>query len=274
MENSRIKLIVGILLFILILVPVWGFLVEPNFIKTERISIKAENMPDSLKNLTVLQLSDLHLKEFGFREAKIIKTVKNIKPDFIFITGDIVDWTTQDFSGLEKFSEGLSPDYQDKIFAVFGNHDHKNNKFATLKNVLKENGIQVLNNESRKLEINGSYFYLIGVDDPHSGYDNIDKAMAGVEDGSFKILLAHSPEIFRKISGRKIDLVLAGHTHGCQVGIPFLCDLYVPLKYDKKYKGGLFKENSTYLYVNRGIGETILPFRLNALPEITVISFK
>ncbi len=115
---------------------------------------------------------------------------------------------------------------------------------------------------------------MIGVDDPHSGYDNIDKAVAEVEGNSFKVLLAHSPEIFRKITGKKINLVLAGHTHGCQVGIPLLCDLFLPLNYDKKYKKGLFEENSTYLYVSRGVGTTIVPFRLNALPEITIINFK
>lgn len=231
-------------------------------------------MPDSLKDLKILQISDLHLKEFGFREGKVLKIIKDIKPDFIFITGDIVDWMTKDFLGTEKFLRDLSIGNKDKIFAVFGNHDHRNNKFKTLQSVLKENGIQVLVNESRKLEISGSYFYLIGVDDPHLGYDDIDKATAEVKEDSFKILLAHSPEIFRKITDKKINLVLAGHTHGCQVGIPFLCDLFLPLKYDKKYKRELFEENSTFLYVNRGIGETFIPFRLNASPEITVINFE
>ncbi|MFH1401905.1 MAG: metallophosphoesterase [Parcubacteria group bacterium] len=271
---AKFKIIIGIFLFSLIFVSVWGFLIEPNLISTEKISIKAESMSDSLKDLKFLQISDLHLKEFSFREEKVLKIIKSIKPDLVFITGDIVDWSTKDFTGLEKFSKDLSADYKDKIFAVFGNHDHRNNKFKTLKDVLKENGIQVLINESRKLETNDSYFYLIGVDDPHLGYDDIDKATAGIGEDSFKILLAHSPEIFRKITDKKINLVLVGHAHGCQVGIPFLCDLFLPLNYDKKYKRGLFKENSTYLYVNRGIGETILPFRLNAFPEITIINFE
>lgn len=274
MIKARLKILIGILLFFLVFAPVWGFLIEPNLIRVERVSIKAENAPDFLKDLKILQISDIHLKEFGFREEKVLKIIENIKPDLIFITGDIVDWTTRYLSGLEKFSKDLSVGYQNKIFAVFGNHEHRNNKFKIIEDILKENGIKVLTNESQKLEINGSYFYLIGVDDPHSGYDNINKALIEVEENSFKILLAHSPEIFRKTKDKKINLVLAGHTHGCQVGMPFLCDLFLPLKYDKKYKKGLFKENSTYLYVNRGIGETFFPFRLNALPEITIINFE
>jgi len=89
-----------------------------------------------------------------------------------------------------------------------------------------------------------------------------------------KILLAHSPEIFRKVKNKKIDLVLVGHTHGCQINIPFLCDFIVPLKYDKQYKRGLFKENGVYMYVNKGIGETFLPVRFNSPPEITLIELK
>lgn len=274
MKRVVLKIIIGTLLFFLVFASAWGFLIEPNLIRTEKISITATNTPDFLKDLKILQISDLHLKEFGLKEEKVLKIIGNIKPDFIFITGDIVDWTTRDFQGLEKFSEGLSNGYRDKIFVVFGNHDHRNNKFKTLRKVLEENGIVILDNESKKIEAGGESFYLIGVDDPHLGYDDINKAAAGVEENSFKILLAHSPEIFRKITDKKINLVLAGHTHGCQVGIPVLCDLVIPLNYDKKYKRGLFEENSTYLYVNRGIGETLLPFRLNAPPEITIINFK
>ncbi len=98
--------------------------------------------------------------------------------------------------------------------------------------------------------------------------------MAGIETGEPKILLAHSPEIFRKVKGRDIDLVLVGHTHGGQINIPFITNLFLPLKYDKKYKNGLFRVNSTYLYVNRGTGTTFLPIRFNSFPEIALIKVK
>jgi hypothetical protein len=84
-------------------------------------------------------------------------------------------------------------------------------------------------------------------------------------------MLAHSPEIFRRIKSQNIDLVLTGHTHGGQVNIPFITNFFLPVKYGRKYKSGLFKEDSTYLYVNRGVGTTLLPFRFNAPPEITLI---
>jgi uncharacterized protein len=269
----RIKKILIILTLLVVGTAIWGFLIEPNFIITERISIKTEDAPEMLKDLKLLQISDLHIKEFGYRETKVLKIIKKESPDFVLITGDIVDWTTNDFSGLEKFIRELSQFGSDKIFAVFGNHDHRNNNFKKIKNILSDNRINVLNNESKTIETAGQKIYLVGVDDPHLGYDDINRALKETEAGSFKVLLAHSPEIFRKAIG-KVNLVLAGHTHGCQVAIVGLCDLVMPLEYDKKYKEGLFKENSTYLYVNRGLGMTFIPFRLNAFPEVTVINFE
>jgi uncharacterized protein len=249
----------------------WGFLVEPNRAVIERVLIK-DAAPDFLKGIKFLQISDLHFKRIGRPENKVLQTVKAESPDFIFITGDIVDWTTRDFLSLDKFFKELSQSSQAKIFAVFGNHDHRNNNFKQLKKILQENSVTVLNNQSELVNVAGGSFYLVGVDDPHLGYDNLTLALAKT-DNFFKILLAHTPEIFRQAKG-KVDLVLAGHTHGCQVDLPGLCDLVVPLKYDKKYKKGLFEENSTYLYINRGLGTNYLPFRLNASPEITLINFE
>lgn len=272
MGKIRIKTLIAVFLSLFCLAALWGFLIEPNLVITERIII--DNAPDFLKDQKMVQISDLHLREFGYREKKVLKILDNLNPDFIFITGDIVDWSTANLQVLEQFLQGLPAGCKNRIFAVWGNHDHRNNKFRAIKNILAENGIIVLNNESEKINIGENSFYLIGVDDPHSYYDDVESATAGVPDDSYNILLAHSPEIFRKLAGRDIDLALAGHTHGCQAGLPFICDLFLPVDYDKKYKKGLFWENSTYLYINRGIGLTFMPFRMNSLPEVTLINFK
>ncbi len=260
---------------VLVLTFFWGVFIEPEMIKLERVSVKIKNLPPSFKNLKILHLSDLHSKNFGKKERKILEILSQLNVDFIFITGDIVDWETRDLKSCQKFWKELSKNYQGKVFAVFGNHDHRNKNFKTLKKLLKESGIEILNNESKKIKKDESFIYLVGVDDPHLGYDNIEKAMENVKKENFpKILLAHSPEIFRKVKEKNFDLILVGHTHGCQIAIPIFCDLILPLKYDKKYKRGLFKENSTYMYVNRGIGETFLPIRINSFPEMTIIEFE
>lgn len=89
------------------------------------------------------------------------------------------------------------------------------------------------------------------------------------------IFLYHYPDLIPEVSeSRKIDLYLAGHTHGGQVRMPFYGALITFSKFDKKYESGLYKENETYLYVNRGIGMeggNAPRIRFLARPEITVI---
>lgn len=257
---------------ILTLALIWGFFIEPNLIRVEKVSLEIKNLSPSFKNLKIVQLSDFHSKKFGAKEKKVLKILSELNPDFVFITGDIVDWTTRDLESCQIFWKELARNYPGRIFGVYGNHDHRNPRFTTLNDLLKESEIKILNNEARKIERNGDFIYLIGVDDPHLGYDDIEKAVNETERPSPKILLAHSPEVFRKVREKNIDLVLVGHTHGSQISVPFLENFYLPLEYDKKYKRDLFEEDSTYLYVNRGIGTTVLPIRFNSLPEITLIT--
>lgn len=267
-------ILILILIFFLILAGIWGVFIEPKRIKVEKVLLRIKNLPSSFKGLKILHLSDFHSHKFGKKEKKVLEILSQLRPDLIFITGDIVGRSAKNLGACQNFWKKLSQDYEGRIFGVYGNHDHRNKKFRDLNVFLKESRIEILNNGSRKIERGKDYIYLIGVDDPHLEFDNIDEAMKGTEDDFPKILLAHSPEIFRKIKEKDIDLVLVGHTHGGQIAIPILSDLVLPLKYDKKYKSGLFKENSCYLYVNRGIGETFLPIRILANPEITFIELQ
>jgi len=263
-----------ILIFFLILAGIWGFFIEPKKIKTEKISFKIKNLPSPFKGFKIVHLSDFHSSKFGQKENKVLKILNKLKADLILITGDVIGRRTKDLESCQKFWKELSKNYTGKIFGVYGNHDHRNRKFGELTELLRENKIDFLDNASRKIEKDGESIYLLGVDDPHLGYDDIEKVMEGLAENVPKILLAHSPEIFRKIKEKNIDLVLVGHTHGGQIDIPFLSNFALPLKYDKKYKKGFFKEGFTFLYVNRGIGETFCPIRINAFPEITLIQLE
>lgn len=267
-------IIMASFLLLLILAGVWIFLVEPNWIKREKLNLNLEKeLPPSLKELRFVQLSDLHPKRFGHLEEKVLKILREIKPDFIFITGDIVDQLTRDFENCQRFWQKLSQIAPGRTFVVLGNHEHRNPYFPKLVSLFEKSGFKVLNNQAEKISLGADSFWLIGVDDPHSGFDELEKTMKGVASEDLKILLAHSPEIFQKLKkiDQKVDLVLTGHTHGGQINIPGLVNLVLPLKYDKKYKRGLFREKEIYLYVNRGVGTTVLPLRFNAFPEITLI---
>ena len=244
-------------------------LIELTEIETNTLEIKLQNLPLWVEKESFVHISDIHFRHFSKREKQLLEKLKEINPDYIFITGDFIDWTTRNWSSLEEFLDALVKIPKKGIYFVFGNHEHRNRRLNEFIKILDRKNIQVINNQSVFLE----GVYLIGVDDPHLGFDRLNKAIENVDMKMPKILLAHSPEIFRKVNFKNV-LVLAGHTHGGQINLPFISNLILPLKYDRKYKSGFFGEDYKWLYVNKGIGWTFLPFRFNAKPEIAVIKFK
>lgn len=278
-----------ILIIFLLGVLFFGYYVmifEPSNIKIEKQVVAIQNLPQTFDGLKIVQLSDFHSYWFGSRERKVLEMLEEIEPDFVFITGDSVDpitklITDRDLSSVKIFWQELGKKYQGRIFGVLGNHDT-----GMVKNYLEESGIPILDNENRRIWIGQEFIYLIGVDDPWTGRDDLPKAMAETENDIPKILLAHGPEIMARVSRKEIDLILVGHTHGGQVNIPFFGRLIQPLsRYGRKYTRGLFKVDSTpldskhltgytYLYVNRGIGTSIIPARFNCPPEITLIELR
>jgi uncharacterized protein len=255
------------LLIIVALFSFWMVVVEPNFIKTTHLEIGLKNVSESAQKLKIAQISDIHFKSFNTVPRKVTEELMRIKPDYLFITGDIVNWDLNKLDDLKDFLAKLSNNENVKIFGVFGNHEYLSKKFDSIKKILLDSKIRFLNNEAIMLP---EGINLIGLDDPHlnlsdiSVLDKIDKTLPS-------IILAHSPEIFRDIKTENA-LVLTGHTHGGQVNIPILSNQFLPLNRDRQYKKGLFEENNKYLYVNRGLGTTFLPIRLNSFPEITIFT--
>ena len=273
---KKLFFLLPFLFFVTILI--WySFIFEPNNIQIERISVKIENLPESFDNIKIVHLTDFHSDGFSKREKRVLKILENIDPDLIFITGDFIDHSSKDLESCEKFWSELSGRYQGKVFGVLGNHEHwiKSPNITAIEGLLEKNGIPILNNENKKIFQGDEFIYLLGVDDPDSKKDDLPKAMIGTEENISKILLAHSPDIIDNLQGEKVDLILAGHTHGGQIVIPFVKPFWVPTENHGKYVSGLFRVNDTNLYVNRGIGlSPALPIRFNCSPEITVIKLK
>ena len=203
----------------------YSFLFEPNNIQIEKINIEMANLPESFEGTKIVHLTDFHSQGFNKREKMVLEMVDQLDPDFVFITGDFVDHTTKDIDSVQEFWQELGDQYKGKIFGVLGNHEYKNKEADSnsLEKLLEESGIVILDNENRKILQDDEYIYLIGVDDPDTGKDDLKKAAIGTEKDIPKILLAHSPDIVNDSEALKeeeIDLILAGHTHGGQVTIP------------------------------------------------------
>ena len=266
--------IIGILFLIILIV--YSFFKEPFDIRLENITISFKKLPENFDRLKIIQISDLHSKKFGKKEKKVLEIISQEKPDFLFITGDISEVRQDKIGPCFEFWKRLDKLRPGSVYAVFGNHIYEDRKIEPIvfQDILRKSGIVVLNNENIRLEKQGQYIWLLGVDDPHTNHHNLPKALQGVDNSSIRILLSHSPEIVDDLRTGDADLILTGHTHGGQVKIPGIRPFWVPTKYHGKYERGLFNIKGAYMYVNRGIGTKKLPIRFNSKPEITLLTLK
>jgi len=265
-KSFKTKLLVlGISLFLLG-IAFDSFYYEPTHPKTEFHQFPTKKLKTGQKPLRVIHLSDLHIKTFGKTEQLIVQKVNQQKPDVIALTGDYVD-DSQNLPALKKFL-GALPSSALK-FAVLGNIDHLIGvQPQEFEKIFSEFGFQLLLNSRVKLQIHSISICVIGFDDPSTGRYDL-RAIENLSRSDFNLLLAHSPEIYHLIQKGKIDLVLSGHTHGGQIHIPGIPAFWLP-RDTRKYGTGFYKKGKPVMYVNRGIGTSVLPARFLCPPETAV----
>jgi len=262
--------------------------VRRNNLRTEQVILDFPNLPASFHGFRVVQISDLHASYWVGRDylMQMVREINNLKKDLVVISGDIVTGVVNNF--WKRWMPTIKGDYLSMVvevlgnldggdkLAVLGNHDQWDGKKTELRLVseLERVDIRVLRNSSKKLDRGRSSVYVAGTDDYWFSCD-LKKALRGVPQNEFKILLCHSPDVRQGIkNGTNIDITLCGHTHGGQVAIPFISHHFIPIKDPFRYQAGLVKEPYGYTYVNRGIGTLVFPFRIAAPPEITCITLQ
>ncbi len=261
--------IVSIIILIFFLCIGYAFFIEPNKINITRYIIE----DDELKGLKIVFPCDFHIRPYQYNKLKkIIELVNKENPDIILSVGDFVSGHTEKSTLPIKITINELGNTKSKygFFTVLGNHDGWYGKEKIIKE-LEKNNIKVLENSNIRLAVKGKDIYIAGVEDIFTGNPNLFEALQDTK--TPVILLTHSPDIFPKLS-KKVNLTLAGHTHGGQVKLPILGPIYTSSKYRKKYASGFIEENGQKMIVSKGLGESILPIRFNCPPEIVVIEFK
>lgn len=274
-------------LFIPPLVMAYGAWIGRERPQLKEVELRLENLPESFDGYRLVQISDIHARSYANRQKslqRIVGIINNQNPDLIAFTGDII---TLDASELESIKEILKElKAKDGIVAVVGNHDygiysdpaHKRPSGEILSDVIKEEktmGWNVLMDENMKISRNQDSIAVVGVQNtspsrhfPSKG--KLNKASEGTE-GMFRILLTHDPMHWeREVVGKEYPLTLSGHTHAMQFSIFG----WSPSSLIFKEYRGLYTKDDQHLYVNIGLGETILPFRIGTRPEITLITLK
>lgn len=213
------------------------------------------------KHIRIAHVTDLHTKGIGTLERQLITILKNEKPDIIAITGDLAtpSGTKEGFESVLKELKAPRGTY-----FVHGNWEYWE-PIPNLRKLLHSNGIKDITNKTLQIDQN---LWLVGFDDSEEGNPELG-IIEAIPKTAIKIGLFHSPIFFEKTAGR-INLNLAGHSHGGQIRIPFIDPLWVP-KGTGRYDQGWFEKNNTKLFVSRGIGTSILPIRFYCSPEIAFI---
>jgi hypothetical protein len=245
-----------------------------------KADIHLPNLGNEFDDFVIVQLSDLHAGSLSSPEhfLRVAEITNRFNANLVVITGDFVNFSPHEMPSLIPGLEMLSRN--NRVLGCLGNHDHymEDRDHTELLKILRESGLDMLINENRTISKGSGKLHFAGVDNANfrTNYADFPKAMAGLNDDSPKILLCHDPTNWdRTVRGQLgVDLMLAGHTHGGQVGIDIFGQFISPVRIVYKQWAGLYKEGQEHLYINRGIGVVGPPLRVDMPPEITKITLK
>ena len=229
----------------------------------------------------LLLLTDLHSTVHGRDQRALIDLVRAQAPDAVLLAGDIADDEVP-HRGTELLLEAVAGKYP--CFYVTGNHEFWAEGTEEILEMFRRYGVTVLAGTWSDLTVRGQTIRIFGVDDPEgfeaapgeavpAGWlEQWETCRAGLEEGTFSVLLSHRPELTELYRGSGFDLVVSGHAHGGQVRVPLLLNgLYAPNQgFFPQYAGGLYDLDGTALAVSRGLSISRLPRVFNP-PEAVVI---
>lgn len=298
---KRLLLVLGALLVVLL---VWG-LAEPYFIKLEEEEAAIPNLPESWEDEKIAVLGDFQIGMWLDNDSTVEKMAEQLvelNPRAVLFMGDyIYHSVNNDEIERQRVKELIKPltDSDIPVFAVLGNHDYgMSSKTAdpdeelaqAMKSVLQEVGITVLHNEAVPLTLTDGglaqenatpeSLYLVGLGAAWPKKAEPSKAFEGVPDSAARFVMMHNPETFGTLPAESAPVSVAGHTHGGQMRIPGTPNWsYTSLvsENEENYIYGWIDDYGAAgnrLYINSGVGFSILPMRINSPPEITLFTLK
>ena len=231
--------------------------------------VRVAGLAPDLAGFTIAQLSDLHAGPFlgGGDLAEVVARVNAAAPDVVAITGDLI---------TRKWEEALLvlPDLarlesRFGTFAVFGNHDYKDRREGRIAAAYAEHGIRFLRNACQRIDVGRGTIALVGVEDLEEGeIVDVDGARRDVRPGDVEVVLCHNPMGARVFARAGCAVILAGHTHGGQVDLPWFRTL------GPQHPGLRIDLGATSLIVSRGLGVVGVPLRYRAPTDVVIVKLE
>ncbi|MHC5060850.1 MAG: metallophosphoesterase [Planctomycetota bacterium] len=239
-------------------------------VRVEEVAIALKSLPAGFNGTRVLFITDLHIDGMDSLAEKIIGITEGIDYDFCILGGDYSFTRAHQgslaYSRMSRVATKLQA--KSRVFAILGNHDR-----YSVAQLLEQCGAEVLVNDNVCLEKNGDKMYLAGLDDCHYyGADDIESADAGIENGTFKMMVCHSPAGYEQSARAGYSLYLAGHTHGGQICLPGGIVVVRGATVPGRFLKGKWRYNGMCGYTSRGAGASGVAVRYFCPPEITLIT--
>ena len=275
MRPWLLRLFVGLVAFCLSNLA-WAFLVEPNWIALTHHRVVAPPGSGLAAPLRIGHITDLHTTGLGGREARMVRMLLDEEPDVIVVTGDTVtaDGTAAGYRAVWKALVEVGAEYG--VINVRGNWEYwatgtmqrtdASGPMGASELEADELGVVTLVNANTRLRED---LWVLGLDDPLAGHRDQPLTRRGVPDDVYRLGLMHSPEVAHAFA-KDVHLVLAGHSHGGQIVLPLLGPPWLPPGVGD-YVAGWYEEEGTPIFVNRGLGTSVLPVRWNCRPEVAII---
>lgn len=269
----RLRLLLLILLVGVIGLPGWSYrtAISDPVIRHARIGLP--DYPIDKTPITVVLISDIHVAGPDMPPERLVRIVGQInvlKPDIVLMAGDFVS-DKRVATKIYSFAESVKPLAALRTrfgsFAVLGNHDFWRDE-GDARTSLRRAGIRVLDNEAVRV----GPITVGGLEDAYTGHDDLKRTLAQMRaHGGPSVLLSHSPDPFPDVP-TNVGLMLAGHTHCGQISLPLIGPVATMSRYGKRYACGVIRENGKILVVGAGLGTSVLPLRLGAVPDMWLLT--
>ena len=230
------------------------------------------SLPEAFDGFRILHLTDLHIDAHPELAGRVGALLKDIHVDRCLVTGDyrfaVVGHSKRVYHYLEQVFTQINS--AGGVLGILGNHDATDDVAA-----LEDLGVRVLLNKSVEVHMNHQSIWIAGVDDPYAfKCDDLPKALHPIPESAFKILMAHTPQLYSEAGDRAVDLYLCGHTHGGQVCLPGGGAVISHCNTPRRYLSGLWDYKNMAGYTCPGIGVSGTIARMNCPPEIAVIELR
>jgi uncharacterized protein len=244
----------------------WRGLNNATRVQVRYNDLRLKKLPLAFNGLRLLHMSDFHADMNDGAMRRLEEILPTLSYDLCVLTGDYRGATFGNFEDALALIRRILACIERPVYGVLGNHD-------TIRMIpdLEAMGIRMLLNECEPIEREGATIYLAGIDDAHFyRVDNIEKAASSIPHEAFSILLSHTPEIYRQAAHAGFDLLLSGHTHGGQICLPGSIPLTLGSVLPRRFGAGPWEYHTMAGYTSTGVGSSIVPVRINCLPEITL----